>query len=80
LDEFNARVLASKTEVDARAFFCWSILFVGGFASIVAPIHARLGFSSVGSASIHGGSKTVRYLLRRLDDYAAVAGGSASTE
>jgi hypothetical protein len=26
------------------------------------------------------GSKTVRYLLRRLDDQAAVAGGSASTE
>jgi len=42
--------------------------------------HTRLGFSSVGSVSIHGGSKTVRYLLRRLDDYAAVAGGSASTE
>jgi uncharacterized protein len=42
--------------------------------------HERLGFSPVGSASIHGGSKTVRYLLRRLDDYAAVAGGSASTE
>ena len=42
--------------------------------------HAALGFSPVGSASIHGGSKTVRYLLRRLDDYAAVAGGSASTE
>jgi predicted GNAT superfamily acetyltransferase len=42
--------------------------------------HERLGFSPVGSARIHGGSKTVRYLLRRLDDYAAVAGGSASTE
>jgi len=42
--------------------------------------HAALGFSPVGSAGIHGGSKTVRYLLRRLDDYAAVAGGSASTE
>jgi predicted GNAT superfamily acetyltransferase len=42
--------------------------------------HAALGFSPVGSASIHGGSKTVRYLVRRLDDYAAVAGGSASTE
>ena len=28
----------------------------------------------------HNGSKTVRYLLRRLDDQAAVAGGSASTE
>jgi hypothetical protein len=42
--------------------------------------HAALGFSAVGSASIHGGSKTVRYLMRRLDDYAAVAGGSANTE
>jgi hypothetical protein len=34
----------------------------------------------VGSATIHGGSKTVRYLLRSLDGQAAVAGGSASTE
>jgi hypothetical protein len=42
--------------------------------------HAALGFAEVGSASIHNGSKTVRYLLRRLDDQAAVAGGSASTE
>jgi uncharacterized protein len=42
--------------------------------------HDRLGFARVGSAGIHGGRKTVRYLLRRLDDYAAVAGGSASTE
>ena len=41
--------------------------------------HAALGFAKVGSASLHDG-KTVRYLLRRLDDYAAVAGGSASTE
>jgi len=28
--------------------------------------HAALGFVEVGSASIHGGSKTVRYLSRRL--------------
>jgi uncharacterized protein len=28
--------------------------------------HAALGFVEVGVASIHGGSKTVRYLLRRL--------------
>jgi hypothetical protein len=32
------------------------------------------------SASIHNGRKTVRYVLRRLGDQAAVAGGSASTE
>ena len=42
--------------------------------------HAALEFSEVGSASIHNGSKTVRYLLRRVDRQAAVAGGSASTE
>jgi predicted GNAT superfamily acetyltransferase len=42
--------------------------------------HESLGFAEIGSASIHNGSKTVRYLLRRLDDQAAVAGGSASTE
>jgi hypothetical protein len=42
--------------------------------------HLSLGFSEVGSASIYDGRKTVRYLLRRLDDYAALAGGSASTE
>jgi uncharacterized protein len=28
--------------------------------------HAALGFTEVGSASIHGGAKTVRYLERRL--------------
>jgi predicted GNAT superfamily acetyltransferase len=28
--------------------------------------HAALGFTEVGSASIHDGSKTVRYLSRRL--------------
>jgi predicted GNAT superfamily acetyltransferase len=28
--------------------------------------HAELGFSEVGTASIHGGSKTVRYLARQL--------------
>lgn len=28
--------------------------------------HAALGFSEVGSASIHGGAKTVRYLARAL--------------
>jgi uncharacterized protein len=42
--------------------------------------HEGLGFSEVSRARIHDGRKTVRYLLRRLDDYAAVAGGSASTE
>jgi predicted GNAT superfamily acetyltransferase len=29
--------------------------------------HAALGFSAVGSASIHGGAKTVRYLSRPLE-------------
>jgi hypothetical protein len=28
--------------------------------------HARLGFDVVGDASIHGGAKTVRYLMRSL--------------
>ena len=28
--------------------------------------HATLGFSEVGAAAIHGGSKTVRYLVREL--------------
>jgi hypothetical protein len=42
--------------------------------------HAVLGFAEVGAATIHNGRKTVRYLLRELDDQAAVAGGSASTE
>jgi hypothetical protein len=28
--------------------------------------HAVLGFTEVGSAAVHGGAKTVRYLLRRL--------------
>jgi uncharacterized protein len=42
--------------------------------------HDAFGFSEVGSASIHDGRKTVRYLLRHIEDQAAVAGGSASTE
>jgi hypothetical protein len=42
--------------------------------------HLGLGFVEVGSAAIHNGGKTVRYLLCRLGDQAAVAGGSASTE
>ena len=42
--------------------------------------HAALGFVEVGTAAIDGGGKTVRYLLRSLDDQAALAGGSASTE
>jgi hypothetical protein len=42
--------------------------------------HAALGFVEVGRAAIDGGAKTVRYLLRSLDDQAALAGGSASTE
>jgi uncharacterized protein len=29
--------------------------------------HAALGFAEVGSAAIHGGAKTVRYLARALD-------------
>jgi predicted GNAT superfamily acetyltransferase len=29
--------------------------------------HAALGFAEIGSASIHGGAKTVRYLARALD-------------
>jgi hypothetical protein len=41
--------------------------------------HAALGFSQVGTANIHDGRKTVRYLLKKLN-YAAVAGGSAKTE
>jgi predicted GNAT superfamily acetyltransferase len=43
-------------------------------------LHAALGFAEVGSAAIHDGSKTVRYLMRNLEDHAAVAGGRASTE
>jgi len=42
--------------------------------------HAALGFIEVGSAAIHDGTKTVRYLVRRLEGQAAVAGGRASTE
>jgi predicted GNAT superfamily acetyltransferase len=42
-------------------------------------LHAALGFVEVGSADVHGGLKTVRYLSRMLDQ-AAVAGGRASTE
>jgi predicted GNAT superfamily acetyltransferase len=41
--------------------------------------HAALGFLEVGTASIYGGSRTVRYLSYALPQ-AAVAGGSASTE
>jgi predicted GNAT superfamily acetyltransferase len=41
--------------------------------------HAALGFVEVGRASVHAGTKTVRYLSRTLP-YAALAGGSASTE
>lgn len=41
--------------------------------------HAALGFVEVGRASIHEGRKTVRHLSRALP-YAALAGGSASTE
>jgi predicted GNAT superfamily acetyltransferase len=42
--------------------------------------HAALGFIEVGSAAIHGGHKTVRYLLREIESQAALAGGRASTE
>ena len=42
--------------------------------------HTALGFVQVGSATIQGGGKTVRYLLRSLEGQAALAGGSASTE
>jgi uncharacterized protein len=35
--------------------------------------HAALGFSAVGSGSIHGGSKSVRYLARQLVPLAADA-------
>lgn len=41
--------------------------------------HATLGFVEVGTASVYGGGRTVRYLSYALP-YAAVAGGSASTE
>lgn len=41
--------------------------------------HAALGFVEVGAASVYDGSRTVRYLSYALP-YAAVAGGSASTE
>jgi len=41
--------------------------------------HAALGFLEVGTASVYGGSRTVRYLSYTLPQ-AAVAGGSASTE
>jgi uncharacterized protein len=30
--------------------------------------HAALGFAEMGEAAIHGGAKTVRYLVRELDD------------
>jgi predicted GNAT superfamily acetyltransferase len=30
-------------------------------------LHARLGFSEVGRATIHDGKKTVRYLARTLE-------------
>jgi predicted GNAT superfamily acetyltransferase len=44
--------------------------------------HAASGFVEVGRATVHGGSRTVRYLSHRLagPPYAALAGGSASTE
>jgi hypothetical protein len=42
-------------------------------------LHSALGFVEVGTGSVHGGSRTVRHLARTLP-YAAVAGGSASTE
>ena len=38
-----------------------------------------VGFVEIGSASVYDGSRTVRYLSCALP-YAAVAGGSASTE
>jgi len=41
--------------------------------------HAALGFAEVGTASVYGGSRTVRY-LSYAPGQAAVAGGSASTE
>ena len=41
--------------------------------------HAALGFVEIGSASVYNNSRTVRYLSYALP-YAAVAGGSASTE
>jgi predicted GNAT superfamily acetyltransferase len=41
--------------------------------------HAALGFVEVGTASIDNDTRTVRYLSHALR-YAAVAGGSASTE
>jgi predicted GNAT superfamily acetyltransferase len=41
--------------------------------------HAALGFVEVGTATVYEGRRTVRYLSRALS-YAAVAGGSASTE
>ena len=36
--------------------------------------HAALGFIAVGTASIHGGAKTVRYLSRTLTEAIPVAG------
>jgi hypothetical protein len=41
--------------------------------------HAAQGFAEVGTASVYGGSRTVRY-LSYAPAQAAVAGGSASTE
>ena len=41
--------------------------------------HTALGFVEVGTATVYDSSRTVRYLSRALS-YAAVAGGSASTE
>ena len=48
-------------------------------SGVWTPSIAALGFVEIGSASIHEGRKTVRYLSRPLP-YAALAGGSASTE
>ena len=55
-----------------------STLFARGHERVVCEVnreppnpasdafHATLGFSEVGAAAIHGGSKTVRYLAREL--------------
>jgi len=42
--------------------------------------HAALGFVEVGTDTVYDNSRTVRYLSYELPPYAAVAGGSASTE
>ncbi len=42
--------------------------------------HAALGFSELGTAAIHGGSKTVRYLVRDMTQPAPCSAGVAAVD